>query len=233
MSTAQRRVFFGVSLLAAVMVLAGFATRETSVIRTRSIVIVDDKGRERILIGAGPGIDINDASGFERTGYGLVSVDGKDRVVLGLDSKSGEEALTLMVRGAGAAGLSIRGADRRSIFRACPATPPPDGRMPWQDWCFGRGIGKPTGCRQTSSSLPNEPLREHTDGGLLGKEPLSSGRARTSPARADGSTGSKPACSTSGGRRVFTDRSATPWRLRSFVTLVSAVTAKGSALFYW
>ena len=94
MSTAQRRVFVGVSLLAAVMVLAGFAHRETGVIRTRGIVIVDDKGRERILIGAGPGININDAAGFERTGYGLVSVDGKDRVVLGLDSKSGEEALT-------------------------------------------------------------------------------------------------------------------------------------------
>ena len=120
MSTAQRRVFVGVSLLAAVMVLAGFATRETSVIRTRSIVIVDDKGRERILIGAGPGVDINDASHFERTGYGLVSVDGKDRVVLGLDSKSGEEALTWMVREDGAAELSIRGADRRSIFLGVP-----------------------------------------------------------------------------------------------------------------
>ena len=49
-------MFVGVSLLAAVMVLAGFAQRETSVIRTRGIVIVDDKGRERILIGA-PTID--------------------------------------------------------------------------------------------------------------------------------------------------------------------------------
>lgn len=188
----QQRVFVGVSLLAAVMVLAGFAQRETGVIRTRGIVIVDEKGRERILIGApipaarnrvrtnlkrvesvwaqkfpdpkqymrwyadyrhtmhgmlvldengfdrlaigdstpdpnigkrigaGPGIDINDAAGFERTGYGLVTVDGKDRVVLGLDSKSGEEALTLMVRDDGAAGLSIRGADRRSIFLGVP-----------------------------------------------------------------------------------------------------------------
>ena len=120
MSTAQRRVFVGVSLLAAVMVLAGFADRETGVIRTRGIVIVDDKGRERILIGAGPGININDAAGFERTGYGLVTVGGKDRVVLGFDSRSGGEALTLMVREDGAAGLSIRGADRRSIFLGVP-----------------------------------------------------------------------------------------------------------------
>ena len=177
------------------------------------MLVLDENGFDRLAIGdstpdpnigkrigAGPGIDINDAAGFERTGYGLVTVDGKDRVVLGLDSKSGEEALSLMVREDGAAGLSIRVQIVGRFSWACPAKPPPDGRTPWQGWCVGRGIGKPTGCRQTSSSLPNEPLREHTDGGLLGKELLSSGRARVSPARFDASTGSKPACSTSGGR---------------------------------
>ena len=71
------------------------------------MLVLDENGFDRLAsgdstpdanigkrIGAGPGIDINDAAGSERTGYRLVTVDGKDRVVLGLDSKSGEEALT-------------------------------------------------------------------------------------------------------------------------------------------
>ncbi len=49
-------------------------------------------------IGAGPRLDINDAAGFERTGYGLLTVNGKNRVTLGLDSKRGTEGLALSLR---------------------------------------------------------------------------------------------------------------------------------------
>lgn len=184
----QRRLLIGMSLLGAVVGLAGFAQRESSVIRTRGIVIVDDKGRERILIGApipaarnrvrtdlkrveaiwanrfgdpkeymrwyagyrhsmhgmlvldengfdrlalgdstpdpnigkrigaGPGLDINDAQGFERTGYGLITVAGEDRVTLGLDSKNGTEGLTLTVRDDGHTGVRIDGGEGQAIF---------------------------------------------------------------------------------------------------------------------
>lgn len=185
----QRRLLVGVSLLGAVVGLAGFAQKDPSVIRTRGIVIVDDKGRERILIGApipaarnrvrtdlkrveqlwanrltadpkqymrwyadyrhsmhgmlvldengfdrlaigdstpdpnigkrigaGPGLDINDAQGFERTGYGLLTVKGQDRVTLGLDSKHGTEGLTLTVQDDGHTGLRIDGGEGQAIF---------------------------------------------------------------------------------------------------------------------
>ena len=184
----QRRALVGVSLVAAVVVLAGFVQRDQGVIRARGIVLVDEKGRERILIGApipaarnrvrtdlqrverlwakrfgdpkqymrwyadyrhtmhgmlvldengfdrlaigdstpdpnigkrigaGPGLEINDAEGFERTGYGLVTVAGKDRVTLGLDSKHGTEGLTLTLRDDGHTGLRIDGDSGQAIF---------------------------------------------------------------------------------------------------------------------
>ncbi|MFO0229112.1 hypothetical protein [Gemmatimonas sp.] len=184
----QRRSLVGAALLGAVIGLAGFVEQEPSVIRTRGIVIVDDMGRERILIGApipparnrvrtdlkrveglwasrypdpkqymrwyadyrhtmhgmlvldengfdrlaigdstpdpnvgkrigaGPGLDINDAQGFERTGYGLMTVAGKDRVTLGLDSKNGTEGLTLTVRDDGHTGVRIDGGEGQAIF---------------------------------------------------------------------------------------------------------------------
>ena len=58
----------------------------------------------------------NDAQVFERTAYGMLTVAGKDRVVLGLDGKDGEEAVVLSVHDDGPAGLSARGAGRRSIL---------------------------------------------------------------------------------------------------------------------
>lgn len=184
----QRRIFGVVATFGAVALLGGFVAPTRDVIRTRGIVIVDDQGRERILIGApipvsgnrlrtdmaraertwasrfpdpkqymrwyagyrhtmhgmlvldeqgqdrlaigdstpdpnigkrigaSTGIIVNDAQGFERTGYGMLTVAGKDRVVLGLDGKDGEEAVVLSVHDDGPAGLSVRGASRRSIF---------------------------------------------------------------------------------------------------------------------
>jgi len=85
------------------------------------IIILDDNGFDRIAIGnptpdpnigkrIGPatGIEINDEQGFERTGYGVLNVDGFNRIVLGLDGKNGTEAATLSVDDAdGSAGLSV------------------------------------------------------------------------------------------------------------------------------
>ncbi len=183
----QRRALGAAVVVGTIALLGGFAPVTRDVIRTRGIVIVDDRGRERILIGApipaaanrvrtnaarverawasrfpdpkqymrwyadyrhsmhgmlvldengfdrlaigdstpdpnigkrigaGPGIDINDAQGFERTGYGLLTVAGKDRVVLGLDV-NGEEAVVLSVHDGGTAGLSVNAKNGRSIF---------------------------------------------------------------------------------------------------------------------
>jgi hypothetical protein len=183
-----RRLLAVATVVGATAVLGAFTPASRDVIRTRGIVIVDERGRERILIGApipaatnrlrtnvsrverawasrfpdpkqymrwyagyrhsmhgmlvldengqdrlaigdstpdpnigkrigtGPGVIINDADGFERTGYGMLTVAGRDRVVLGLDGKDGDEAVVLSVHDDGPAGLSVRGSNRRSIF---------------------------------------------------------------------------------------------------------------------
>ncbi len=183
----QRRLLVGVSLLGGIVALGAFKQQTETVIRARGIVIVDDKGRERILIGApipearsrvrtdlkrveqiwatrfadpkaymgfyatyrhsmhgmlvldengfdrlaigdstpdpntgkrigaGPSIDITDANGFERSGWGMLTVGGKDRVTFGIDNRDGE-AITLTAQDGGKTGLSVNGTDRRSIF---------------------------------------------------------------------------------------------------------------------
>lgn len=96
---------------------------------TNGIVIIDDNGFDRIIVGdpvpdpnigkrIGPstGIVINNDKGFERTGYGILKVPGGDRIVLGLDGVQGSEAAALGVYENGEAGLSFYGSDRESIF---------------------------------------------------------------------------------------------------------------------
>ncbi|MCY3610143.1 MAG: hypothetical protein OXH51_01290 [Gemmatimonadetes bacterium] len=75
---------------------------------TNGIVILSEDGFDRIAIGdpkpdpnigrrLGPstGVVINDPEGFERTGYGLLELDGHYRVSFGLDSDRGTEGLVL------------------------------------------------------------------------------------------------------------------------------------------
>ena len=90
------------------------------------IVILDENGFDRIALGdptpdpnigrrLGPaaGLLINDEEGDERTGYGLLTVNGQKRVVLGMDTPRGEEGLTLTLHDEGSAGLSMRDGQRR------------------------------------------------------------------------------------------------------------------------
>ena len=191
----QRRALGAAVVVGTIALLGAFAPGSRDVIRTRGIVIVDERGRQQILIGApipaaanrvrtnparverawasrfpdpqqymrwyagyrhsmhgilvldengydrlaigdstpdpnsgkrvgaGRGIEINDARGFERTGYGILTVAGKDRVVLGLDGSDGEEAVVLSVHDGGTSGLSVRAKQGRSIFLgASPAS---------------------------------------------------------------------------------------------------------------
>jgi hypothetical protein len=67
------------------------------------MIVLDENGQDRLAlgdsvpdpnigrrIGPGTGITLNDAQGFERSGYSVLTVEGKDRVVLGLDDDRGE-----------------------------------------------------------------------------------------------------------------------------------------------
>ena len=95
---------------------------------TNGILILDDKGMDRIAIGdpapdpnigkriaPSTGFVLNDKNGFERSGYGILTLDGIDRVNLGLDTNKGTEGLVLTVDDNGTAGLSIR-SQKQNIF---------------------------------------------------------------------------------------------------------------------
>lgn len=92
---------------------------------TNGILILDEHGFDRVAVGdpvpdprtgrrVGPstGLVINDEQGLERSGYGLLNVNGEKRVVLGLDSARGEEGLTLSLSDEGSVGLRVRDGKR-------------------------------------------------------------------------------------------------------------------------
>jgi hypothetical protein len=94
-----------------------FRQQQSEVLRVRQIVIVDEKGTERVWIGApvpdpivqgqrqkrsGPvsGIILLDGNGNERGGY--VTSDGSGEVFMSLDSEKAQETLFLANPGGGA-----------------------------------------------------------------------------------------------------------------------------------
>ncbi|MFC2089742.1 hypothetical protein ACFLT1_03120 [Bacteroidota bacterium] len=92
------------------------------------ILILDSLGFDRIAIGNpapdpnigkrignSTGIIINDQNGFERTGYGVLNVNGQNRVVLGLDNENGSEGIAIALFEDGTSGLSM-GSKQGSIF---------------------------------------------------------------------------------------------------------------------
>ena len=83
------------------------------------LLILTEDGFDRVALGApypdpwfgprlgpGAGMIVNDDRGTERTGYGVLEVDGGERVVLGLDSQ-GREGVTLSLLEDGKRGLSV------------------------------------------------------------------------------------------------------------------------------
>jgi hypothetical protein len=88
------------------------------------VLVLDEHGVDRVMIGdslpdpnigrrigSDVGVLINDAQGFERSGYGLLTVKGRNRVVLGLDTNHGTEGLTLAVIDSGRTGMFVNGSD--------------------------------------------------------------------------------------------------------------------------
>jgi hypothetical protein len=118
---------------------------------TNGMLILDENGFDRVAVGSptpdpnigrrlGPstGIVINDAQGFERSGYGLLTVNGSDRVVLGLDSNRGTEGLVLSLHDeSGYVGMDVAsGSDR--IFVGSKNGQKPDGE-PSSELAITRG----------------------------------------------------------------------------------------------
>lgn len=84
------------------------------------MLVLDEHGFDRVAIGdsvpdpnigqrigAGTGMVINDAQGYERSGYNLIRYGGHDRIVIGLDDDSGNEGVTLGVIDSGRVGIGI------------------------------------------------------------------------------------------------------------------------------
>ena len=108
------------SILSVLIIVAcgwTFRQQQSDMLRVRQIVIVDEKGTERVWIGApvpdpiiqgqrqkrsGPvsGIILLDAKGNERGGY--VTSDGSGEVFMSLDSEKAQETLFLANPGGGA-----------------------------------------------------------------------------------------------------------------------------------
>src|SRR5262245_11013385 len=110
---------FGWLLSLLIVVACGWTFRQQppDVLRVREVVIVDEKGTERVWIGApvpdpivqgqrqkraGPvsGVILLDAKGNERGGY--VTSDGSGEVFMSLDSEKAQETLFLANPGGGA-----------------------------------------------------------------------------------------------------------------------------------
>jgi hypothetical protein len=128
------RLLGGIALAAAVAAIGAAtlpavrAQAQPAVLRARGLIVVDDQGRERIMIGApvpnpkegmrsspSTGLVINDAAGYERFGVGLFD---DNRVVMGFDAPPGKgddrnrERINLVADGAG--GAYVRFVNRKT-----------------------------------------------------------------------------------------------------------------------
>ena len=85
------------------------------------VLVLDENGFDRVAlgdsvpdpnvgrrIGPGMGLALNNAKGYERGGYGLTTVNGQERIVVGLDSKEGPEGLALVVDDVGRVQVMVR-----------------------------------------------------------------------------------------------------------------------------
>lgn len=92
------------------------------------IVILDENGFDRVALGntvpdpniglrmgASTGLLLNDEKGYERSGYGVLNVDGNNRVVLGLDTDKGTEGLVLGLLEDGTTGMFVS-SQKKNMF---------------------------------------------------------------------------------------------------------------------
>jgi hypothetical protein len=102
------------------------------------LLILDENGFDRLVLGdptpdpnigrriaRSSGLLINDEEGFERSGYGLLKVDDRYRMVLGLDSDRGTEGVVLALEDGGMSGLFIQNRKGQILV----GTDPPEGMV--------------------------------------------------------------------------------------------------------
>ena len=119
---------------------------------TNGMVVLGEDGFDRLVVGdpvpdpnigkrIGPstGFVVNDEQGFERSGYGLLDVNGEKRVVLGLDSDRGTEGVTLFLFDNGLAGMAVRGEPHSLFLGSAPAGGPLGGDQPVSGLIFRQG----------------------------------------------------------------------------------------------
>jgi len=98
------------------------------------VVILDENGFDRVALGntvpdpnigrrIGPstGLMLNDELGYERSGYGVLNVDGKNRVALGLDTEEGTEGVALGLLEDGTAGMFIMSQSKNLFLGNAPS----------------------------------------------------------------------------------------------------------------
>jgi hypothetical protein len=108
------------------------------------MLVIDENGFDRFAvgdsvpdpnigrrIGPGMGLILNNAQGFERGGYGLITVNGNDRIVVGLDSKQGREGLALLLDDAGRVQVMVRDGNKTMLLGTLsPADQSREGAQP-------------------------------------------------------------------------------------------------------
>jgi hypothetical protein len=129
---------------------------------TNGILILDEKGFDRIALGdpvpdpnigkrIGPstGMVINDEQGNERSGYGLLKVNDRYRVVFGMDSSQGREALSLVTLDGGPTRMSIDDAQRHIYVGSASASEKITGA---EEPFYGVVVKGPDGTRSLTAS---------------------------------------------------------------------------------
>jgi hypothetical protein len=124
-----RRLALGCAAVTAAVLLGAAAPKGPDVLRVRGLVVVDDKGRERVVLGApipdrpgarrvspAAGLAVYDPAGLERFGVGLLD-DG--RMAMGFDAPKGKgddrnrERITLEADAEG--GATLRFLNRKTF----------------------------------------------------------------------------------------------------------------------
>lgn len=98
------------------------------------MLILSEDGFDRLVVGdpapdpnigrrIGPatGLVVNDAKGFERTGYGLIDRDGQYSVGLGFDTDRIEEGLTLTLHDDGLIAVAVGHGEDQVLLGSAPA----------------------------------------------------------------------------------------------------------------
>jgi hypothetical protein len=118
------------------------------------IILLDENGHDRVAIGspvpdpwfgkrigASTGITLLDEVGLERSGYGLLKVDGVYRVNLGFDYP-GKEGMTFSLDDNGQTGISIRDSEKSIFIGKADSINPFTGELYPFNGLFIKHVGK-------------------------------------------------------------------------------------------